>query len=225
MRIAYGLLAVPLIACNSDPNGVEVTLSPEVISSIDGTLTVEATVYHDTDTTAQKPVTVTLDYTDRNGKDQAANVTIATPNGQTDVRGVFTTKITGLQWDGAGTVHVAAGAATADADFAVLDRSPPVLSIVPPVLHVNQDGQVTVHVTDEIGISQVSFETSGFGGGGGGNRQRTTIAQAGTTSADVVFDVATGNANANQMVTLYAVAADLSGNEGVATPVTVTILP
>lgn len=218
-------MLAPLAACNSDPSDVEVTLAPEVISSIDGTLSLEATVYHDTDAKESKTVTVTVDYTDRNGNDQSANAVIETPTGPTDKRGVFATRITGLKWDGAGTVHVTSGDVTTDATFSVLDRSPPVVSITPPTLSVNQgDTTVTVHVADEIGVSQVSFESSG-NNGGNGNRQRTTISNAGTTDADVDFDINTGNLNAGDMVTIYAVAADLSGNEGVAQPVTVTVGP
>jgi hypothetical protein len=222
--LASLLVLAPLAACNSDPSDVEVTLAPEVISSIDGTLSLEATVYHDTDAKESKTVTVTVDYTDRNGNDQSANAVIETPTGPTDKRGVFATRITGLRWDGAGTVHVTSGDVTTDATFSVLDRSPPVVSITPPTLTVNQDATVTVHVTDEIGVSQVSFETSATGGGNG-NRQRTTISNAGTTDADVDFDVGTNNLTAGDTVTIYAVAADLSGNEGVAQPITVTVAP
>ena len=223
LPLVCALSLVALAACNSDPTDVEVTLAPEVISSLDGTLQVEATVFHDTDTKESKSVTVTIDYTDRNGNDHSTDAVIATASGETDKRGTFDTAITGLHWDGYGTVHVTAGTVTADADFSVLDRSPPTVTITPPTVHAQQDATVTVHVADEIGVSQVSFETSDTNGGNN-NRQRTTISQAGTTDADVAFDINGGNLNIGDMITIYAVAADLSGNEGVAAPVTVTVV-
>jgi hypothetical protein len=119
-------------------------------------------------------------------------------------------------------VTVTSGDVTSDATFAVLDRSPPAVSIEPPTITAGQDSTVTVHVSDEIGVSQVSFETS-FQNGGNGNRQRTTISDAGTTDAAVDFDVNTQDTQIGEMVTIYAIASDLSGNEGVATPVTVTV--
>ena len=131
-------------------------------------------------------------------------------------------------WDGTGTVTATAGAVTGEATFAVLDRTPPVVTIAPATLMQNNDTTVMVHVTDEIGISQVSFETTGDtgggGGGGGGGRQGTTIAIAGETDAMVPFDVGIGTqVPVGTVITMYAVASDLSGNEGVATPITATV--
>ncbi len=218
------LIAVPLSACSSTPNDVEVTLAPEVISSLDGTATVQVTLFHDTSATDGKPVDLTIAYTDRNGTAHA----ITAASGSTDKRGVYETTLTGLMWDGTGTVTATAGAVTGEATFAVLDRTPPVVTIAPATLMQNNDTTVMVHVTDEIGISQVSFETTGDtgggGGGGGGGRQGTTIAIAGETDAMVPFDVGIGTqVPVGTVITMYAVASDLSGNEGVATPITATV--
>ncbi len=213
-----------LAACNDDPSDIDVVLAPEVVSSIDGTVNVEVTVFHEDEATEEKSVTLTVEYTDRNGVDRSAAAMIAAPTGSTDARGVFKTSVTGLAWDGAGTVHVTSGAVTTDALFSVLDRSPPAVAITPPTLTAQNDATVTVHVTDEIGVSQVSFETVSSRGNNG-NRQRTTISQAGTTASDVRFDISGGNLQAGDQITIYALASDLSGNQGVAMPVTVTVGP
>ena len=236
---------VSLAACTATTDDVVVQLAPEVISSIDGTLSVRATALAQR-APGEKGQTIEMSvvYQDRNGIAHD----IAPIDGTTDDKGVVDATFTGLTFDGTGTVTatllsggsgsnpVMAGGmpVAAEASFAVLDRSPPKVEIVPPtgnLLHVNTDATIQVHVTDEIGVSEVVFETTAIanGGGGGGNnnnngRQRSTVVASGSMDSMVSFDVAVSqNATVGTMVTLYALASDLSGNEAAAVPVVVTV--
>jgi hypothetical protein len=200
-----------------------VQLAPEVISSLDGTLDARVLVLSDRDPVGKgKAVELTIDYTDRNGTPH----TIAPIDGVTDDRGAFDGAFEGLTWDGTGTVHATVGGIAGDATFAVLDRTPPQVTItVPATVRVNANAQFEVHVTDEIGVSQVSFEasTGGGGGGGGGGGQRSTVVASGSTDAMLGFNYQANDTQVGQTVSFYALASDLSGNEAAATPVTVTI--
>ena len=105
---------------------------------------------------------------------------------------------------------------------AVLDRTPPVLSIIGPTsgqIRVGQDTTVQVHITDEIGVSSVFFEwNTQFG------RDRSSIVASGSTDATLQFDFKVPN-QVGASVTLYALGEDLSGNQAAAAPVTVTVVP
>ena len=243
-RLAWpALWFVSLAACTATTDDVVVQLAPEVISSIDGTLSVRATALAQRDPGDKgQTIEMSVVYQDRNGIAHD----IAPIDGTTDDKGVVEGTFTGLTFDGTGTVTatllsggsgsnpVMAGGmpVAAEASFAVLDRSPPKIEIVPPMgdlLHVNTDATIQVHVTDEIGVSEVVFETTAIanGGGGGNNnngRQRSTVVASGSMDSMVSFDVAVSqNATVGTMVTLYALASDLSGNEAAAVPVVVTV--
>ncbi len=238
MKLAYLALCAPLAACSTNPNGIEVALAPEVISSLDGTTHVTGQVFANKDTLEKKPVSITVDYTDRNGTTHAIDPQTTT----TDVRGNFEIDINGLTWDGSGTITatvltsptgspVMVGGAPLDgtATFAVLDRTPPKVTIMaPPTVHAStQNATLTAMVTatDEIGVSEVDFQRSDFNGGGGGfnGGGRTSVIASGATSVTESFTMDIQQTNAGATFTLYALAVDLSGNIGTATPVTVTV--
>lgn len=213
-----GLTAVALAgACASEPNDIQLSLAPDIISSLDGTLAVRAVVLADRDPVPLEPVEVVVAYTDRAGTAH----TIAPVSGDTDDKGVFETTLTGFTWDGNGTVTVSGAGFEGSASFAVLDRTPPKVTIMAPdpaSVRRGQDIRVEVHATDEIGISQVFFGTSER------SRDRSLIASgAGDVTLDFDFqvpDIAEG-----ATVTLFALAEDLSGNQGAAEPITVTVVP
>jgi hypothetical protein len=214
------LLFVPLVAC-AETNDVVIQLAPEVISSLDGTLSVHTIVLADRSPMAEETVDLAVEYTDRNGMAHP----IAPVSGVTDDKGVFDAELTGLTWDGVGTVTatVAGGAAEASATFAVLDRTPPVVTITPPTasqVRAQQDITIQVHITDEIGVSQVFFEWSGQNQQG---RDRSSVIASGSTDATVSFDLRVPD-QIGSMVTLYALGADLSGNQAAAPPITVTVV-
>ena len=200
-----------------------VQLAPEVISSNDGTLGVHAIVLGDREVLPDTAVNVTVAYTDRNGTTHD----IAPANGPTDETGAFDTTLTGLVWDGTGTVTATvAGGPTGTATFAVLDRTPPKLTITPPAnnqVRLNTDVKIAVHITDEIGTSQVFFEASS---NNNNFRDRSTIIASGSADATVSFDwQVPDNIPTGTMITLYALGEDLSGNQAAAMPITVTVVP
>ena len=224
MQLRLTTLAV-LAACAPDTNDVSVRLAPEVISSIDGTLSVTALVLADRQPAESETVDITVAYTDRNGTPR----TIAPATGTTDAKGTFEATLTGLMWDGTGTVTAAvAGGPTGTATFAVLDRTPPKVTIIPPpasTVRANNDITVEVKITDEIGVSQVDFEWAGQFGIQFG-RERSSVVASGSTDATLKFDIAIPDfAQVGATLTLYALGADLSGNQGAAQPVTVTVVP
>jgi hypothetical protein len=222
------LLLAPLAAC-ATTNDVAVELAPDLISSIDGTLMVRALALSDRDPVSGDKIDLTIDYTDRNGTDHP----IAGISGSTDSNGAFEGTFSGLTWDGTGTVtaviHGGDGDVTGTATFAVLDRTPPVLAINPPAsnqIRVNQDTTVTVHITDEIGVSQVFFETAYSNNpNGNNNRDRATVVASGSLDATISFDVRANDTQVGATVTLYALGADLSGNQAAATPIMLTVVP
>ncbi len=212
-----------LVGCTGSPNAVVVELAPSVVSSLDGTLSVHTLTLADRDPVDAKAIQITVDYTDRNGTAHD----IAEVDGKTDKKGEFDATLTGLNWDGTGTVHAkVVGGPEGEETFAVLDRTPPKVTITPPTIHTNQGADVMIHATDEIGVSQVFFQVTGFNGGGGGfgNGDRSLIA-SGATDVTLSFQFDVGGTTAGTVLTLYALAADLSGNEGAATPVMVTVQP
>jgi hypothetical protein len=220
MMLRFTLAASLLVACTPETNDVSVRLAPEVISSLDGTLTVQALVLADREPAEAESVDVTVAYTDRNGTTH--DITPAT--GTTDPKGMFEATLTGLDWDGVGvvTATVAGGGPTGTATFAVLDRTPPKVTIAPPAantIKAGQDTTITVHITDEIGVSSVFFEwNTQFG------RDRSSIVASGSTDATLKFDFQVPD-QVGSMITLYALGEDLSGNQAAAEPVTVTVVP
>jgi hypothetical protein len=224
MHLRFTTLAL-LIACTPDTNDVSVRLAPEVISSIDGTLSVSALVLADRQPAESETVDITVVYTDRNGTPHD----VAPASGTTDAKGTFEATLTGLTWDGTGTVTATvAGGPTGTATFAVLDRTPPKVSITAPnasSIRAGNDVTVEVRITDEIGVSQVYFEWSGQFGNQFG-RERASVVASGSTDATVRFDLQIPDgAGVGTMITLYALGADLSGNQAAAQPVTVTVVP
>jgi len=223
------LYLVPLLTACTDTNDIVVRLAPDVISSIDGRLAVHAIVLRDREPAESEAIQITVEYTDRNGTAHA----IAPVDGTTDQNGAFETELKGLLWDGAGavTATVMAGSVPVMVDnaplasvatFAVLDRTPPKTTIIPPANNTvsqNNGTTVQVHATDEIGVSQIMFEWGDFRG-----RDRSLIT-SGATDVTVTFDVDPGNFAVGTTLTLYALAEDLSGNQGVAMPITVTVAP
>lgn len=160
MRFAYPASALVLIAfgCSDpSPNEVLIELAPEVVSSIDGTLHVRAMAIGDRTPLAGEQMQLTVAYTDRNGADHA----IMGAAGKTDDRGAFEAALTGLDWEGTGTVTAAivdgAGAPVmagglpveGAATFAVLDRTPPTVAILPPTTdnHVGPGLPLEIQIT------------------------------------------------------------------------------
>lgn len=223
--LAYLAILTPLAAC-ATTNDVAIELAPDLVSSIDGRLAVHVLALSDRDPVGGDKIEVSLDYKDRNGTAHA----IDPLTGSIDDNGAFEGTFEGLKWDGSGTVtalvHGGDGDVTGTATFAVLDRSPPVITITPPAqIRVNQDAQISVHVTDEIGISLVQFEASFSSGNGNGNRQRSTVVSSGKLDATLTFNVQAQDTQAGATLTLYALGSDLSGNQAAATPVSVTVAP
>jgi hypothetical protein len=226
-RLVYLIAITQVVGC-AQTDDIVVELSPDVISSLDGTAHVRATALSGGESMSGEPMTLTVAYTDRNGVDHA----IDSVTGKTGENGVFEGTLVGLTWDGAGTVtaEVSKDGKVVDgtATFAVIDRSPPVVTITPPAgntIRINTQVSIAVHITDEIGISSASCDTTGGGNNnncrGGG---RTTFA-AGDTDVTVNFDYQASDTQVGEMVTFYALAGDLSGNLGVASPVVVAIVP
>lgn len=223
--LTYLVALAPLAACAAT-NEVEVVLTPDLISSIDGSLTVDVTALDNRKLIGGDKVDVTVDYTDRNGTAH----TIAPLAATIDDNGSFTGTFKGLTWDGTGlvtaTVHGRDGDVTNSATFAVLDRTPPAVEITPPAqIRINTDTQVTVHVADEIGVSQVYFEANFSNGGGNNNGSRGRIVASGSLDSSVQFTVRANDTQVGATVTLYALAEDLSGNQAAAKPIVLTVAP
>lgn len=220
-RLRWLSLAL-LVACTGAPNNVEVQLAPAVISSLDGSTVVTALVAADTTPLEDVAVRMTVEYVDRNGTPRE----IAPVDGTTDHRGIFTSTITGLSWDGVGEVTVTHDeASTGTATFSVLDRTPPVIEILSPTVdnHVGPGLplDVQVHVTDEIGISSITLDATGRIDGG-----RTTVVASGTQDTTLTFRLDVDpDAPAGQTITLYALASDLSGNLQAAQPLELIVDP
>lgn len=219
MRVLVALVVVA--ACTPSPDAIQVELAPRVISSLDGTTQISAIVSGAREPLAGEAVHVEIAYTDRTG----ATHVIDPIDGTTDHRGVFTGTVEGLRFDGTGTITVSSAASpsvTAAATFAVLDRTPPTITILPPT----SDGKVgpglpltiQVHATDEIGIADVALDLGGLQG------TVRTVAATGAADTTQVFraqvpqNLATGDT-----IELHALAHDLSGNAVAAAAVTLTV--
>ena len=212
---------ISLAACAGAPDTIEVRLAPAVISSLDGTTTVSAIVADATTPLDGVAVHIAIDYTDRNGTPH----TISPVDGTTDQRGVFTTALAGLDFDGIGKVTVTHGAVTGEATFSVLDRTPPKITILPPTTDLKVGAglplDVQVHVTDEIGVSTVTLDATGGISGG-----RTTLLASGTQDATLTFRLEVDpNAVVGPSIHLFALANDLSGNLVAAIPVELIVDP
>ncbi len=225
---SFVLSLLPLAAC-ATTDDVVVELAPDLISSLDGTLSLRATALSGGDTIGGDKIDITIAYTDRNGTDHA----IEALTGSIDDAGIFEGELTGLTWEGSGTitavVHGDDGDVEGTATFAVLDRTPPTLSIAPPAnsqVRAGSDVTVTVHAADEIGISQRFFETSFSNDpNNGNNRARSTVVASGSLSTDLQFQVRANDTQAGQTITLYALGIDLSGNQVAASPITINVVP
>lgn len=221
MRIPR-LFVIALVGCTGDPTDVKVELSPAVISSLDGTTTVHAIVVNETTPLDDEPVRVTVAYTDRNGTVHA----IDPVDGRTDTQGQFQTTLEGLAFDGTGTVTVEATTGVLGiATFAVLDRTPPKIEILPPTTD-NRVGpglplDLQVHVTDEIGVSEVTIDGVGtiFG-------SRSTVVPSGALDTTLTFRTSIpAGAAPGPTVRVFALARDLSGNIAAAAALTLTVDP
>jgi len=231
------VIGCTLTACGPDTNAISVNLAPEVISSIDGTLSIHAVALADREPAPDERIGIAVEYTDRNG--------VAHPidpvDDVTDAAGAADFTLTGFTFDGIGavTAQVLSGGSGSEplttggvpvetvATFAVLDRTPPKVTIVPPAnsqIRAGQDLQVTVHAQDEIGISQVFFETQGSGGNGNNNRDRSTVVASGSTDAMLSFTVSAQDNQIGSTITLFSLAADLSGNQAAAASVTLDVV-
>jgi hypothetical protein len=221
LHLRFSLLVSLITACGPDTNAIAISLAPDIVSSLDGTLSVSTTAFADRDPAEGEAIEISVVYTDRNGTAHD----IAPAQGTTDASGSFDAILEGFTFDGTGvvTARIAATDVESSATFAVLDRTPPTVTITPPTnVTTGNDIRVEIHVTDEIGVSQVFFETE-FDNGNG-NRDRGTVVASGATDATVAFEFQVNDGvQIGSTVTLYALAADLSGNQAAADPVTVTV--
>jgi len=212
--------SLALSACAGDPTGVDVVLSPSVISSLDGTTTVSALLHDDVQPIADVSARATIEYVDRNGTPHELDAI----DGRSDERGVFAAQFSGLTFDGTGTITVeASGGAIGTATFTVIDRTPPVVEILPPTADLKVGPglplEVDVHITDEIGVAEVTFATDALGG-------RTTVVASGALDTTIRFRTQiSANAAPGPNVDLHALAGDLSGNLATADTVTLTVDP
>ena len=238
-NLAYSIMAVGLVGCSAPtPDRVQLTLAPDVISSESGTLAASAKVLDGDRGLDGWTVKLHVDYADRNDAahavDDASNVS--------DTTGLVAGSFQGLKWEGAGTVTAAVfdkqgnaaldakkNPITTQATFSVLDETPPAVMITSPasgatVSRANGSMNVGIAATDEIGVSQVYVQVATANGNTNLDRTRSTIA-TGSTTAQGSFGFDVGNVNAGTTVTIYAMAADMTGNLGVAAPITITVGP
>jgi hypothetical protein len=214
---------------------VNIVLAPDVVSSESGTLAFDAVVL--SGNTELKGWTVKLhaDYADRNDMMHAVDDATDKSDDTGRVKGAFS----GLKWEGAGTVTASVldasgnpvldtkkAAVTSQATFSVLDESPPAVTITSPTAGavITRGGNLEIQVTatDEIGVSQIYVQAATGNGNTNLDRTRTTIA-TGSTMVNGSFGFDTGNIQTATSVTIYAMAADMSNNLGVATPVTIML--
>lgn len=219
MTIRLILLSSLLAACGADTNAISIELAPDVISSLDGTLALQVTAFADREPAEGETIDITVAYTDRNGT--AHN--IPGTQGVTNASGTFETVLEGFTFDGTGSVTAAITGVAVDASatFAVLDRTPPTAEILPESTTIQRGNGlgIDVHVTDEIGVSQVFFESTVSGG-------RSTVIASGATDDTLQFFIGVNDGvPIGTVITIHALAADLSGNQAAAAPVTVTVVP
>jgi DNA-binding beta-propeller fold protein YncE len=232
LGFVLGSLVVSVGCADPTANAVLIEVAPSIVSSLDGTATAQIMVVADQTPMADESVRVSVAYEDRNGVVHE----VPAVTGTTNDRGAFDARLEGLTWEGTGTVTaevmdgdavaMAGGAPiAASATFSVLDRTPPTVTILPPTsdLHVGQGLPliVEVHVQDEIGISEVFLEAAGEL-----ERLRSTVVASGSGDSTLAFRLdIPNNALPGPTITLYALAADLSGNLSAAEPVVLTVDP
>jgi hypothetical protein len=226
-----------MVGCGApSPDRVSLALAPDVISSDSGVLSAQARVWNGDTELKGWNVKLHVDYTDRNDVAHAVDDMAATSDGIGAVQNSFA----GLKWEGAGTVTASVfdekGMPALDAQkapimtaatFAVIDQSPPAVSIVSPAngAKITQGTKLVVQASasDEIGVSQLYVQAVTTNGSTNIDRTRSTILASGTTSGTASFEFDTGNDNAWTAVTIYAMAADMSGNLAVASSINNTI--
>lgn len=237
MRRLALLCALGVVGCGAPaPDRVTVALQPDVISSESGVLAARATVLHGDTVLDGWTVTLHADYTDRNDMVHAVD----DASSKSSIVGIVDGAFNGLKWEGAGTVTAsvldAAGAPaldaktkmpiTAQATFSVVDESPPVVMITSPAngatVTRGANLEIQISATDEIGVSQIYVQAATANGNTQLDRTRSTIA-TGSTSVSGSFGFDTGNIQTATSVTIYAMAADMSNNLGVAMPVTIQL--
>jgi hypothetical protein len=224
------------IGCNPSPNRIELALAPDLISSEIGTIGAAATVFVDKSTTPGWNVEFDVAYNDRNGMKRPIAAISSSSNSAGEAKASFT----GLLFEGSGTVTAKvlnsqgspvvddqSNPVQASATFGVLDQTPPKVTITSPAngahLAANTPFTITVHATDEIGISQIFTQTiAANGNGNGGNGGNGSRIASGAVDVTVNVNADTGNSPTNT-ITINAMAADLSGNLGVAPAITITV--
>lgn len=238
--VAVGAV-VALSACEkkvpgAKPDAVQVELAPDVVSSLEGTLSVHARVVDAATALRERPVRLTIEYVDRNGIARAVAGSSAALV-MTDRTGVADHVFSGLLWEGSGTVRAevldAEGqpfigregtAVTGEATFSVVDQTPPVVTIISVFenkVGPNLPVDIQVQAQDEIGISQIYFEVAGEA-----QDSDSSLVASGATNGTVTFSFdVPGGAIPGPTIVVYAMAADLSGNLSAATPVTLTVDP
>jgi hypothetical protein len=234
-KLALFCVSLGVIGCGApSPDRVNVTLAPDVISSGSGALAAEAVVLNGNTELKGWTVKLHVDYADRN----AAMHALDDASNKSDGTGRVTAAFTGLKWEGAGTLTASVldsagmpalddkkNPITAQATFSVLDETPPTVSITSPTAgSVPRANGLTVNVSanDEIGVSQIYLQAATTNGNTNLDRTRSTIA-TGSPTVMGTFQFDTGNVVAGTSVTIYAMAADMSNNLGVAAPVTSTL--
>ena len=237
-KIALLCMSLGVVGCGAPPapDRVQLLLAPDVVSSQSAALTVQAAVLDGERGLDAWTVKLHVDYTDRNGATHAVDDVSAV----SDAVGSAAATVGGLKWEGAGTVTASLvdksgnpaldakkNPITAQATFSVLDETPPVVTITSPaagavVSRANGSMTVDVMASDEIGVSQIYVQAATPNGNTSLDRTRSTIA-TGSASASQAFGFDLGNLNTGTSVTIYAMAADMDGNLGVAAPVTITV--
>ncbi len=239
MRV-FLVASLLFVGCGGAPDRVEISVTPDVVSSQSGTLTAKATVFGGAAGVSAIPVLLHVDYIDRNGTAHPVQDMTAKTNEVGEVEVDFT----GLTFEGVGTITASAlddkgqplvdsakQPITTKGTFSVLDLSPPVVTITNPAANSTVSNQqqftVTVAAADEIGVSETFFQAvSGQNGNLKLNRTGSRINGSGSTSVTIQYQVDTQqNLNVGDTITLTAMATDLSGNIGVAPAVNVTVGP
>ncbi len=243
-RGLVGLIALVYSGCSDPPptpDHVSLTIAPGVVGSESGTLETEAVVTNGLQRLSGWSVVLHVDYTDRNGMDHM--ITDAT--GKTDNIGTLAATFTGLTWEGSGKVTAsvldAKGMPALDSKkvpvttsevFSVLDETPPSVMITAPANNatIPRDPRnntapftVTVSATDEIGISQIFVQVVTSNGNTNLDRTRSTIVASGTTMGTASFNFDGRDTQSGTTATIYAMAADMTGNLAVSAPITITI--
>lgn len=240
------VMGIALAAGCSDPpptpDHVSLTLAPAIVSSQSGSLVAEATVVDGLQLLEGWSVLLHVDYSDRNGiAHMVSDVTAKSDN----IGGVSAT-FKGLGWEGPGTITASVldakgmpaldpkkNPVTTSETFSVLDESPPTVMITAPAMNaviprdMTRNGSapftVTVAATDEIGVSQIFVQVVTANGNTNLDRTRSTIVASGTTNTTASFGFDGRDTQQNTTATIYAMAADMTGNLAVSTPITISI--